>query len=139
MGQYHIIPRYQSIYTRFVCLNPYFKFNKALLTNQNLIINMNTVIGYVYCALVYNTHLFYMIDWLIDWCLMPILAMLQLYHGVNKFHYELRSPLLYAKLVLLILTDSNSNDANIKSWFPLLCKWPLPIIKNKTCLVKNVL
>lgn len=36
------------------------------------------------------------------------------------FIINLRPPLLYAKLVLLILTDSNSNEANIKSWFPLL-------------------
>ena len=27
------------------------------------------------------------IDWLIDWCLTPTLAIFQLYRGANKFYY----------------------------------------------------
>jgi hypothetical protein len=28
--------------------------------------------------------------WLIDWCLMPTLAIFQLYRGMNKFHVNLK-------------------------------------------------
>ena len=34
----------------------------------------------------------YMIDWLIDWCFMPTLAIFQLYRGVIKFYYYMYAP-----------------------------------------------
>jgi hypothetical protein len=37
----------------------------------------------------------YFIDWLIDWYLMPTLAIFQLYHGMNKFNLKILISISY--------------------------------------------
>ena len=43
-----------------------------------------SVVYTMYCVIILIFYL-YLIDWLIDWCFMPTLAIFQLYRGVNNF------------------------------------------------------
>ena len=59
-----------------------------------------------------------LINWLIDWCLTPTLAVFQLYRGVNKFYYLLRhlqdtnTCIFTSKKSLIIPKRYNQNAIN---------------------------
>jgi hypothetical protein len=56
----------------------------------------------------------WLIDWLIDWCLMPTLAIFQLYRGVNKF-----PPFLIQLVMCKILCGHTTFGLNryISTWW----------------------